>query len=96
MAGPVERLKLINQSVFIPPADSANLVTACPTIDLTAAVAGGNVVYIRRRGGEIVSKVTERNRDVQALAWRSDGKLHPPVLFFREWANIQVLSLCLL
>ncbi|KIH93095.1 anaphase-promoting complex component cut20 [Sporothrix brasiliensis 5110] len=74
MAGAVERLKLFNQSVFIPPADSPNLVAACPTIDLTAAVGGGNVVYIRRRGGEVVSKVTERNKDVQALAWRSDGQ----------------------
>ncbi|CAK7208609.1 hypothetical protein SBRCBS47491_000149 [Sporothrix bragantina] len=74
MAGPTEGLKLFGQSIFNPPADSPSLVAACPTIDLTAAVGGKNVVYIRRRGGEVVSKVTERNKEVQAVAWRSDGQ----------------------
>ncbi|CAK7236725.1 hypothetical protein SCUCBS95973_009705 [Sporothrix curviconia] len=74
MAGAPERLKLYEQSIFNPPADSPSLVAACPTIDLTAAVGGKNVVSIRRRGGEVVSKVTERNKEVQAVAWRSDGQ----------------------
>ncbi|CAK7206420.1 hypothetical protein SEUCBS139899_009212 [Sporothrix eucalyptigena] len=74
MAGAAEGLKLFGQSFFSPPADSPDLVAACPTIDLTAAVGGKNVVYIRRRGGEVVSKVTERNKEVQAVAWRSDGQ----------------------
>ncbi|OAA68133.1 anaphase-promoting complex component cut20 [Niveomyces insectorum RCEF 264] len=63
-----------SQSIFNPPADRPELVAACPTIDLTAAVGGGNVVYVRRRGGETVSKLTERNKEVQALAWRADGQ----------------------
>lgn len=67
-------MKLFSQSVFNPPADSPSLIAACPTIDLTAAVGGGNTVYIRRRGGEIVSKLTERNKEVDAIAWKSDGR----------------------
>lgn len=74
MAESTEGLKLFGQSVFDPPADSPKLVAACPTIDLTAAVGGKNTVYIRRRGGEVVSKVSERNKEVQFIAWRSDGK----------------------
>ncbi|CAK7274447.1 hypothetical protein SEPCBS57363_006168 [Sporothrix epigloea] len=74
MAESTEGLKLFGQSFFNPPADSPKLVAACPTIDLTAAVGGKNTVYIRRRGGEVVSKVSERNKEVQFLAWRSDGQ----------------------
>ncbi len=75
MAATPAGLRLFSQSTFSPPADSPDLVAACPIIDLAAAVGGGNAVYIRRRGGEIVSKLTERNNQVQALAWKSDGIL---------------------
>ncbi|CAK7272557.1 hypothetical protein SEPCBS119000_005189 [Sporothrix epigloea] len=74
MAELTEGLKLLGHSIFDPPADSSDLVAACPTIDLTAAVSGENTVYIRRRGGEVVSKVSERNKEVQSVAWRSDGQ----------------------
>ena len=88
MAGAIEGLKLFGQSIFNPPADSPILVAACPTIDLTAAVGGKNVVYIRRRGGEVVSKVRERNKEVQAIAWRSDGELCFSLSFLPPFSKI--------
>ena len=74
MAGSSRGLKLFSQSVFNPPADAPHKVAACPTADLAALVTGANAVFIRRRGGEVVSKLTERNKDVQAIAWKSDGR----------------------
>ncbi|EFX04258.1 anaphase-promoting complex component cut20 [Grosmannia clavigera kw1407] len=67
-------VQLFSQGVFSPPADSADLVAASPAIDLTATAGGGNAVYIWRRGGEVVSKLSERNKKVQAVAWKADGQ----------------------
>lgn len=74
MASTTTGVQLFSQSFFSPPVDSARLVAACPTIDLTAASGDGGVVYVRRRGGEVVSKLAERNKQVQAVAWKADGQ----------------------
>lgn len=90
MAGSSRGLKLFSQSALNPPADSPDKVAACPTADLTASVSGANAVYIRRRGGEVVSKLTERNKDVQAIAWKSDGM---SLELFIECDNIEMSGL---
>lgn len=75
MADASAGVQLFSQSVFSPAADSAESVAACPTIDLTATVGGGNAVYVWRRGGQVVSKLSERAKIAQAVAWKADGEL---------------------
>lgn len=66
-------LKVLSQSSFPGPV-SRDLLAISPTIDLSVSVGGdGSTLYIRRPGGDLVSKLTERGRTVQALRWKADG-----------------------
>jgi hypothetical protein len=68
----VSELKLLSESRF-PSKVDPRLTACCPTIDLSVTVGDDDVLYIRRSGGEMVSKHTERAGKAQAIRWKPDG-----------------------
>lgn len=77
-------LALLSESPLPNPV-AAGLIAWSPTTDLAATVGDqDSALFIRRPGGETVSKHTERDRKVQALRWKSDGKSRSHVAYSRR------------
>jgi hypothetical protein len=70
-------LKLFSKSTFASPVNGGNLV-CCPTIDMAASAGDGNILYVWRANGQVVSKHNERNQSVQAMTWKDDGWSRDP------------------
>jgi len=57
---------------------SGGLLACSPALDLTATVGDGNTLYVWRPNDQLVSKHTERSKQISAIRWKQDGTFHLP------------------
>lgn len=72
-----ERLLLFSAGASSTPV-SAGHFAINPVIDLAASAGEDNVLYLWRPNDDMVSKHTERNRKIEAIKWKEDGKKSCP------------------